>query len=142
MPDPLFAQGTTATIKDESSGSPTSLTDLIDIGANTRAKTMARVDGIGDTEEKFKPVEKVNKGTVTFVFHQTDETLATNQRKTLETKWTNSQKVTITPNFPGAFDASTPLNSWTGYIESIEDNGAQRDGTDPLRYTVTLRVTS
>lgn len=142
MADPLFPQGTTATIKDEPSGSPSSLTDLVDIGNNTKAKPMARVDGLSDTEEKFKPINKKNLGTVNFVFNLTDETIATNQRVTLESKWTSGQKVTITPNYPGSFDNSTPLSSYTGYIESIEDGGSTRDGTDPIRYTVMLRVTN
>lgn len=142
MADPLFPHGTTATIKDEPSGTATSLVNLIDIGARTRTKPMARVDGLGDTEEKFKPISKSNLGEVQFVFQFDDETIATNQFKLLETRWTNSQLVTISPNYPGAFDNTTKLVEYKGYIMNIEEQGANRDATDPMRYTVTLKVTN
>lgn len=142
MPDPVFPQGTTATIKDEPSGTATTLSDLVDVNGNTRSKPMARIDGLGDTEEKYKPIDKKALGTVAFVFHLTDDTIATNQRTTLETKWSSNQKVTIKVNYPGSFDNTTAICTYTGYIESIEDGGSTRDGTDPVRYTVTMRVTN
>lgn len=142
MADPLFAQGTTATIKDEPSGTATTLLNLIDIGGRSRTKPTARVDGLSDTEEKFKVISKANLGELQLVFQFDDDAIATNQFKLLETRWTNNQLVTVSPNFPGAFDNTTKLVEYKGYITNIEEQGASRDATDPMRYTVTLKLTN
>lgn len=142
MADPLFAQGTTATIKDEPSGTATTLLNLIDIGGRSRTKPTARVDGLSDTEEKFKVISKANLGELQLVFQFDDDAIATNQFKLLETRWTNNQLVTVSPNYPGAFDNTTKLVEYKGYITNIEEQGASRDATDPMRYTVTLKLTN
>ena len=140
MPSPILSAGTTATIADLPSGSPTSLDNLKTIGGNDATMAFADVTALADSTLKRLP-SRIDPGTVQFTFFLDDTATATNQLKTLRDKQSAKTKVRIAVDLPGAIDATTKIIQYDGYIATI---GSPEVGAtdDALQYTVTLQVSS
>lgn len=140
MPSPILPAGTTATIADLPSGSPTSLANLKTIGGNDATMAFADVTALADSELKRLP-SRIDPGTVQFTFFLDDTATATNQLTTLRGKQTAKTKVRIAVDLPGAIDATTKIIQYDGYISTV---GSPEVGStdDALQYTVTLQVSS
>jgi hypothetical protein len=140
MPDIVFPAGTTATIKDEPSGSPTALSNLRSIGGNESTIAFGDITALSDSTLKKRPA-RIDPGTLTLTFLLDDTAAGSNQVATLKTKRDSKQKVTLSVNLPGSWDDSTALISYTGYLSSVGYPEIAM-GDEPLTYTVGLQVTA
>lgn len=140
MPDIVFATGTTATIKDEPSGTATALDNLISIGGNESVIAFGDITALADGTLKKRPA-RIDPGTVQFTFFLDDTVTATNQLTTLKGKRDSKQKVTIAVDLPGSIDTTTKIISYTGYLSSV-GNPEVAASDEALRYTVGLQVTA
>lgn len=140
MPDPVFPAGTTATIKDEPSGSPTTLTKLRSIGGNESTIAFGDVTDLSDSTLKKRP-SRIDPGSLVLTFVLDDTAAASNQVTTLMAKRDAKQQVTIVVNLPGSWDDATPLITYTGYLSSVGLPEITM-GDEPLTYTVGLQKTA
>jgi hypothetical protein len=136
----VLPAGTSATIKDEPSGSPTALDNLKTIGGNDGTMAFADVTALADSTLKKLP-SRLDPGTVQLTFYLDDTAPATNQINGLKTKRDAKTKVTIAVNLPGAFDDSTKIITYTGYIATVS-NPEIGSTDDALQYSVTLQVSA
>lgn len=136
--DNIFPAGTTATIKDEPSGSATALVGLKSIGGNESTIAFGDITGLGDTTLKKRPA-RIDPGTCTLTFFLDD---TSGQLATLKGKRDSKQKVTVTINLPGTFDDVTPLlPPITGYLSTV-GNPEVAAGDEALTYTIGIQVTA
>lgn len=141
----VLAAGSTASIATitasggtETTGSASSLANLISIGTNSQTAATSDQTGLSDTTIVKYPA-RVDPGTVQLEFYLDDTATATNQLTTFKTKLTAKTKCVVTVDFSGT-DIDTLL-SYTGYVTDVTTpNVAASD--DTLRYTVTLTLSS
>lgn len=136
----LLPVGTTATLKDEPSGSPAALTNLRGVGGNEGTMSFADVTALADSTLKRLPA-RLDPGTVQITFYLDDTAVATNQLAALKAKRDAKQKVTVAVNLPGSFDDASTLISYTGYIATVS-NPEIMAGDDALTYTITIQISA
>lgn len=140
MPDPIFAIGTTATIKEMPSGTPETLVNLRGITPYSAPLNFGNVTELADGEMISKPGRAV-PGEITLSFTMTDETIATNQLTTLRTKKAGKKLYELTIDAPGAFDATTKPFVVKGYIKDVIDPAFDMVD-EPMVYQMVFKVSA
>ena len=136
----ILPAGSSATIKEEPSGSATALSNLKMVGGNDGTMSFADITALADTTLKKFP-SRLDPGTVQLTFFLDDTAPATNQITDLKSKRDAKTKVTIAVNLPGTFDDTTKIITYTGYIATVS-NPEVGAADDALQYTVTLQVSA
>lgn len=122
----------------ETTGSASSLTNLVSIGSTSATAATSDQTGLSDTTLVKYPA-RIDPGTVQLEFFLDDTATATNQLTAFRSKLTGKTKCVVTVDFSGT--AIDTLLSYTGYVTDVTTPNIAA-GDDTLKYTVTLTISS
>lgn len=134
----VLPAGSSATIDNVPTSTPTALVGLLSIGGNTATMAMADVTALADSTLARLP-SRLDPGTVQLTFLLDDTATATNQLTALKTRQTSKTKSVIAVGLPGT--TIDTLLTWTGYISEVTTPEVAT-GDEPLKYTVTMTVSA